>query len=198
MWPTWGPPGSWRPQVGPTLAPWILLSEIWGNEISWDLRFKMHFRRMFYISTVPWLCAHKDYSDIIMSVMVSQTTSLMIVYSTVYSGADQRKHESSTSLAFVRGIHRWPLDSPHKGPVTQKMFPFDDVIMKHPKFHTHRWAMGCMLWVLCIMWRKWPFFFWENNHVIFEKMILLPQRKLPYWKNNHAIWEKISMLYWRK
>ena len=44
-------------------------------------------------------------------------------------GADQRKHQSSTSLAFVRGIHRGPMNSPHKGPVTRKMFPFDDVIM---------------------------------------------------------------------
>ena len=43
-------------------------------------------------------------------------------------GADQRKHQSSASLAFVRGIHRWPVHSPHKGPVTRKMFPFDDVM----------------------------------------------------------------------
>ena len=43
---------------------------------------------------------------------------------------DQRKHQSSTSLAFVWGIHRWPVNSPHKGPVAQKMFPFDDVIMQ--------------------------------------------------------------------
>ena len=46
-----------------------------------------------------------------------------------HSGADQRKHQSSASLAFVRGIHRWPVNSPHKGPVTRKMFPFDDIIM---------------------------------------------------------------------
>ena len=44
-------------------------------------------------------------------------------------GTDQRKHRSSASLAFVRGIHRWPVNSPHKGPVTWKMFPFDDFIM---------------------------------------------------------------------
>ena len=44
-------------------------------------------------------------------------------------GADERKHQSSTSLAFVRGIHRSPGNFPYKGPVTQKMFPFDDVIM---------------------------------------------------------------------
>ena len=47
-------------------------------------------------------------------------------------GADQRKNQSSTSLAFVRGIHRWPVNSPHKGPVTRKMFPFDDVTMSDP------------------------------------------------------------------
>ena len=57
------------------------------------------------------------YSDVIMCAMASQITSLTIVYSAVYSGADQRKHQSSTSLSFVRGIHRWPVISPHKGPV---------------------------------------------------------------------------------
>ena len=64
-----------------------------------------------------------------MVAMASQITSLKIVYSTVYSGADQRRYQSSTSLAFVRGIHLWSVNSPHKGPVTRKMFPFDDVIM---------------------------------------------------------------------
>ena len=38
-------------------------------------------------------------------------------------------------MAFVRGIHRWPVNSPHKGPVTRKMFPFDDVIMDWMKFY---------------------------------------------------------------
>ena len=47
----------------------------------------------------------------------------------VCSDADERKHHSSASLAFVRGIHRWPVNSPHKWPVMRKMFPFDDVIM---------------------------------------------------------------------
>ena len=69
------------------------------------------------------------YDDVIMGAMASQITSLTIVYSTIYSGADQRKHQSSASLAFVRGIHRGPVNSPHKWPVTRKMFPFDDVIM---------------------------------------------------------------------
>ena len=61
--------------------------------------------------------------------LASQITSLTNVYSTVYSGTDLRKHQSSASLAFVRGIHRWPANSPHNWPVTRKIFPFDDVIM---------------------------------------------------------------------
>ena len=75
------------------------------------------------------ICIIWHYSDVIMSTMASQITSLTIVYSSVYSGTDQRKHQSSASLAFVREIHRWLVNSPHKGPVTRKMFPFDDVIM---------------------------------------------------------------------
>ena len=64
-----------------------------------------------------------------MGTMTYQITGLMSVYSTDYSGADQRKHQSSASLARVRRIHRWTVNSPHKGPVTRKIFPFDDVIM---------------------------------------------------------------------
>ena len=69
------------------------------------------------------------YTDVILSKMASQITSLTIVCSAVYSVADQRIHQSSASLAFVIRIHRWPVNSPHKGPVTRKKFPFDDVIM---------------------------------------------------------------------
>ena len=75
-----------------------------------------------------WLC-RPHYNDVIMGRIASQITSLTIVYSTVYSDADQRKHNSSASLAFVRWIHRGPVNSPHKWPVTRTMFPFDDVIM---------------------------------------------------------------------
>ena len=73
--------------------------------------------------------ASMHYNDVRMDVIASQITSLTIVYSTVYSGADQRKHQRSASLAFVRGIHRRPVNFPHKWPVTRKMFPLDDVIM---------------------------------------------------------------------
>ena len=76
------------------------------------------------------LSRHIYCSAVIMSPMASQITSLTIVYSHFFfSGTDQRKHQSSASLAFVRGIHRWPVNSPHKGPVKRTMFPFDDVIM---------------------------------------------------------------------
>ena len=76
---------------------------------------------------VIWFMTH--YSDVIMSTVASQITGVSMICPTVSSGADQRKHQSSASLSFVVGIHRWPLNSPHKGPVTQKTFPFDDVIM---------------------------------------------------------------------
>ena len=69
------------------------------------------------------------YDDVIMSEIASQITSLTIVYSIAHSGADQSKHQSSASLAFVWEIHRGPVNFPHKWPVTRKMFPFDDVIM---------------------------------------------------------------------
>ena len=69
------------------------------------------------------------YGDVIMGSIASQITSLTIVYSVVYSDADQRKHQSFALLAFVWGIHRGPVNSPHQWPVTRKMFPFDDVIM---------------------------------------------------------------------
>ena len=81
-----------------------------------------------------WNCNFSDFwkchcRDVIMGTMASKITSLQIFYSTVYSGADERKHQSSTSLAFVKEIHRLPVNSPHKGPVMRKMFPFDDIII---------------------------------------------------------------------
>ena len=78
------------------------------------------------------------YSDVIMSAMVSQTTGVSIVYSTVCLGADQRKYESSALIAFVSEIHGWPLGSRHEGPVTRKMFSFDDVMMQGRRLSRHR------------------------------------------------------------
>ena len=77
------------------------------------------------------------YDDFIMGAIASHINSLTIVYSTVYSGADQSKHQSSASRAFVWGIHWGPVNSPHKWPVTRKMFPFDDVIMDGPNYQLY-------------------------------------------------------------
>ena len=74
-------------------------------------------------------CIH--YSDLIMSAMASQITGIATVCSTVCSGADQRKHQSSASLAFVRGNPPVTSGFPHIGPVTWKMLPSDDIILNH-------------------------------------------------------------------
>ena len=70
------------------------------------------------------------YSDIITTVMASQITGVSIVCSFFWLGEHHRKHQSSASLTFVRGIHNWSVDSPLKGPVARKTFPLDDVIME--------------------------------------------------------------------
>ena len=111
-----------------------------------------------FILSISW--AHQylgrkfHYSDVIMTAMASQITNLTIDYSSVYSSADQRKYQSSASLAFVRGIHRWPVNSPHKGPVTREMFPFDDVFMERmgARFLKVTFLIAvpersCMLWI---------------------------------------------------
>ena len=96
---------------------------------------------------------HVYYGDVIMGTIAAQITSLTIVYSTVYSGADQRKHQSSTSLVFVRGIHRGPMNSPRKWPVTRKMFPFDDVISR---CDAGRWREHAGWWYRrTSWWARW-------------------------------------------
>ena len=91
------------------------------------------------------------YDDFIMGAMASQITSLTIVYTTVYSDADHRKLQSSASLAFMQGIHRGPVNFPHKVPVTRKVFPFDDVIMlKNSEKTSHSSPfIRVSYWVFC-------------------------------------------------
>ena len=83
-----------------------------------------------YFNLCSQLISFFHYTDVIMGTIASQITSITIVNSTFYSDTDQRKYQSSASLAFVRGIHRIPVNSLHKWSVTRKMFPFDDVIMR--------------------------------------------------------------------
>ena len=107
------------------------------------------------------------YNYVIMGAIGSQITSLTIVYLIVYSDADQRKHQSSASLAFVRGIHRGPVNSPHKWPVTRKMFPFDDAIMT--RYHHTKTIYGSksFWWLSLYQFRKYSFYFmridWQDS-----------------------------------
>ena len=104
-------------------------SKVLTNSSILGTRSESFWKLSLWIYTSLKVCVRYHYTDVIMSAIAPQITSLTIVYSIVYSGADQRKHQSSSSLAFGRGIHRWPVNSLHKGPVTRKTFPFDDVIM---------------------------------------------------------------------
>ena len=86
-------------------------------------------RRTTATSSTTKPCAYSRlllYSDVIMSTVASQIIGVSIVCSTVRSVAHQTKNQSSASLVFVKGIHR---GFPHKGPVTQKMFPVNDINM---------------------------------------------------------------------
>ena len=91
----------------------------------------------------------QHYNDVIWARWRLKSPASWMFTQPFFQGADQRKHQRSASLAFVRGIHRWPVNSPHKGPVTRKMFPFDDVIMKrrqsmpqtHPCWMSSVWGL---------------------------------------------------------
>ena len=98
--------------------------------------------------------------------MASQITSLTIVYSTVYSGPDQRKHQhdqSSAFLTFVLGIHRRPVNSPHEWPVMRKMFPFYYVIMYWCLFQGSGQLTSYNWLIICLS--KWHFKDSAEHHV---------------------------------
>ena len=117
-----------------------------------------------FVSAIPLNKTH--YNGVIVGAIASQITSLTIVYSTVYSSADQRKHQSSASLAFVRGIHRGPVNSSHKWPVTRKMLPFDDDIMTY-------WHCSELLLTCCVLnyfrANQLYFLYLSCNHIISRK-----------------------------
>ena len=140
---------------------YIYLWACWARNLLHILRHFESLRQLVgYIPIEESCCCivlQDHYSDVIMGAMAFQITSLTIVYSTLYSNPDQRKHESSTSLAFVRGIHRSPVNSPHKWTVTWKMFPFDDVIkiiirqVIYIDACCGPWFVPCMHWT-CWRW----------------------------------------------
>ena len=103
----------------------VLFDRLPSSPASHHTAFISTWQQLTSIDHPKWC----HYCDVVMGVLASQITSLTIVYSTVYSGVNQSKHQSRTSLAFVWGIHWWLVISLHKWPVIRKMFPFDDVIM---------------------------------------------------------------------
>ena len=121
-----------------TTAFWLLGNHTW-EDIAWtahshietncsqatrvNASSDLSMTNQDYPDASSWWVIHLlHYSDVIIDAMASQITRHPIVYSTVHSGRDQTKHQSSTSLVFVRGIHQWSVNSPHKWPVTGKCF----------------------------------------------------------------------------
>ena len=155
------------------------------------------------------------YSDVIMNNMASQVTSVSIVCSNVCSGADRRKHQSPASLAFVRGIHRWPVDSPLKRLVTRKMFPFNDVIMFSsplsllwkPKNTQNIWPTSCILTIdlhitkqaqnifTLLISTAWKHRWASRLHFCVEPFYKLTLTFIPAWLSNNMpskIWDEIT------
>ena len=111
------------------LVYWCIYA-IWSNSI---------FQNYISVTTVYGMTI-PHYNDVIMGAMASKSPASRLF---TRQFIDQRKHQSSAPLAFVRGIHRGPVNSPYKGPVTRKMFPFADVIM---------WSRCMFQWLTCF----WP------------------------------------------
>ena len=103
-------PSLWKTRTYPTT---VIITYLKGDPVEnyaeWPGAWRHH--------TISWsnfVLSLVRYNDVIISAMASQIIGVFIVCSTIDSGADQRKHQSFASLAFVRGIHRWPVNSPHK------------------------------------------------------------------------------------
>ena len=137
----------WGMRMQVVISSWLDNQISYNNMINRVFQVLKRSHKVLFLISKPWFrmysytfnsLAHTDvivilhYSDVITTTMASQFTNLTVVYSIVDSGVDQRKHQSSASQAFVRGIHRWAVNSPHRGPVTRKMF--DDVIMNNVIF----------------------------------------------------------------
>ena len=135
------------------------------------------------------------YSDVIMGTMAFQITDVSIVYSTVCSGVDQREHQRSESPAIVRGIYRWPVNSPHKGPVRRKIFPLDDVIMHssiatvHSQPETSDWRisqkrLGRQDDCPCRHWGRWSL---SSTSPVPTRAVI--QMSFPFqWSDGNSIW----------
>ena len=107
MGPTWGPPGSCRPEMGPMFAPWTLLSGLF-------VTLQCHRLLLHWRHNEPDGVSNQQPHDCLLNSLFRRRS---------------KKTSKFRATGLCAGIHRWPVNSPHKGPVTRKMFPFDDVIM---------------------------------------------------------------------
>ena len=124
-----------------------------------------------------------------MSTIASLITSLAVVYSTVYSDADQRKHQSSASLAFVWGIHRDRWIPRTKGQLRGKMFPFDDVIMWNDNWHRFVWQICCWITHHCLL----NSLFLDNTKENFKACIAGPM----WGESSGDRWIPLTKCQWR-
>ena len=97
---------SGNPVNGWGVRLWHILNQVSASYVVTSIAVLLNIQWTVWNGTECISRGH--YSDVIMSMMLSQITSLTIVYSTVYSGAEQRKHQSSMSLAFVRVTSEFP------------------------------------------------------------------------------------------
>ena len=117
------------------------------------------------------------YSNFIMGAMASQITSLTIVYSTVHSGADQRKHQSSASLAFYAENSPVTSEFPAQMASNAETFPFDDVIMSN--------KIRILPTVIKVSPDYFLSFRWENNSGILSVLVWFYIRSYP---SNVSFW----------
>ena len=133
-----------------------MLKESHNDAIAWK-SFTYYWPFAWNLLATAGFPSH--YNDVIMGTIASQITSVSIVYLIVSTGTDQIKHQSSASLALVRS----PVNSPHKWPVTRRMFPFDDVLWPRPS-NVELWCFSLLLnWTNCWLQTKkikWPVF-WD-------------------------------------
>ena len=160
----------------------LIISAFWSSRRQRSIPLGGRYRQVSRYNYVCYsLSLPPYYCDVIMGALASQITSLTIVYPTVYSGTDDRKRQSSASMAFMRGIHRWTVNSPHKGPVTRKMFPFDDVIMYKifSIYHEtqdvtsrYRWDVGarCPSGIIC-----------QTSHPIYTFVLNIKRSRVAYY-----------------
>ena len=131
----------------------VVIASIRGSD-----RFALWDKYVVVIKPLRWHWMVWHYTDVIMTTMASQITSLTVVYSTVYSDADQRKHQSSASLAFVWGIHRDRWIPRTKGQLRGKCFhlmtsPWGKWPPQHKTTRHETWGYFLRCTVLYCTWR---------------------------------------------